>query len=118
VIWAIVVLHFVVPFFLLLMRSVKANSKLVARIAALILVMQLVFMYYQTMPGLSPEAVAGHWMDLSIAVGLGGVWLACFLWQLQRRPQLAPNDYNRDAALHLRHLDEEEAAREEALAYG
>ena len=116
--WAIFALHFVVPFFLLLMRSVKANSKLVAWIAGLILVMQLVFMYYQTMPGMSPDAIVGHWMDLLIAVGLGGVWLACFLWLLQRRPVLAPNDYNRDAALHLRHLDEEEAAREEALAYG
>ncbi len=115
--WAVFALNFVIPFFLLLMRPVKRNSTLVAWIAALILVMQLVFMYYQTMPGLS-GGVAEHWMDPFIIVGIGGIWLACFLWQLQRRPLLAPNDYNRAAALHLRHLDEEEAAREESLVYG
>ena len=116
-IWAIFALNFAIPFFLLLMRSVKRNSVLVARIAALILVMQLAFMYYQTMPGLSGDVVE-HWIDPFIVVGIGGIWLACFLRQLRRRPLLAPNDYNRAAALHLRRLDEEEAAREESFVYG
>ena len=51
VMWAIVVFHLSVPFFLLLMRPVKRNSTAVAWIAGLILFMQLVFMYYQVMPG-------------------------------------------------------------------
>jgi len=118
VMWAIVVLHFAIPFFLLLMRSIKRNSKAVARIAGLILLMQLVFMYYQVMPGLSAEGMGEHWMDFLTPVGIGGIWLACFLWQVQRQPLLAPHDYNRAAALHLRHLDDEEAAREEMPAYG
>ena len=57
-------------------------------------------------------------MDFLAPVGIGGIWLACFLWQLQRQPLLALHDYNRAAALHLRRLDEEEAAREETFAYG
>jgi hypothetical protein len=111
---AIVLLHFVVPFFLLLARPVKRNPRAVARIAALILVMQLAFMYYQVMPSLEADGLAGHWMDFLTPIGVGGVWLAVFLWQLGRHPVLARHDYNRASALYLRRLDEEEAAREEA----
>ncbi len=60
-----------------------------------------------------PTARLRYWMDFLAPLGLGGVWLAYFLWQLQRQPLLPLHDYNREAALHLRHLDEEEAAREE-----
>ncbi len=51
VMWAIFVLNFAVPFFLLLLRSVKRSSNRMAWIAGLILLMQLVFMYYQIVPG-------------------------------------------------------------------
>jgi hypothetical protein len=117
VMWAIFLLHFLIPFMLLLMRSVKRNSTLVAWIAGLVLVMQVVFVYYQTVPGANTEGLGEHWMDFLMPIGLGGIWLANFLWQLGRRPLLAPHDYNRAAALRLRQLDEEEAAREESLAY-
>ena len=118
VIGAIAVFHFAIPFFLLLMRPIKRNSTAVAWIAGLMLFMQLVFMYYQIMPGLGGDGLADYAMGLLAPIGLGGVWLAYFLRQLQRQPLLAPHDYNRAAALHLRHLDEEEAAREEGIAYG
>jgi hypothetical protein len=118
VIIAVAVFHFAIPFFLLLMRPIKRNSKAMGWIAGLILFMQLVFMYYQTIPGLAENEPADYAMAVLVPIGLGGIWLAHFLWQLQRMPLLAPNDYNRAAAMHLRHLDEEEAAREEAIAYG
>jgi hypothetical protein len=117
VMWAIFLLHFVIPFFLLLMRSVKRNSRAVARIAGLILFMQLAFVYYLVMPQPTAETLADHWMDFLTPLGIGGIWLACFLWQLSRQPLLPLNDYNREAALHLRHLDEEAAAREAVLSY-
>lgn len=115
--WAVFSLHFVIPFFLLLMRGIKRNSTTVAWIAGLILFMQLVFMYYQIMPGLSADEIGQHWMDFLTPIGIGGVWLAYFLRQLQRLPLLALNDYNRMAALRLHQLDEDETTREEVLAY-
>ena len=54
-------------------------------------------------------------MALLVPIGIGGIWLARFLWQLERYPLLPLHDYNRAAALRLRHLDAEELAREEAL---
>ena len=54
-------------------------------------------------------------MAFLVPIGIGGIWLAHFLWQLERYPLLPLHDYNRAAALRLRRLDAEEAAREEAL---
>jgi hypothetical protein len=40
-------------------------------------------------------------MDLAALVGVGGVWLATFLWQLQRRPLLPIHDpYLPEVAQH------------------
>ncbi|MCE5268155.1 MAG: hypothetical protein LLG00_09750, partial [Planctomycetaceae bacterium] len=126
VMWAIFVLHFVVPFFLLLMRPVKRNSTTVAWVATLILLMQLVFLCYEVLPGGSrddgtlPAAArlieAG--MVLLIPLALGCLWLARFLQQLVRRPLVPPHDWNRKAALHLRRLEHEERAREEGRVNG
>ena len=58
-------------------------------------------------------------MDFLTPIGLGGLWLAYFLWQLQRAAAAGRSTTpNRAHALHLRHIDEEEAAREEALHHG
>jgi hypothetical protein len=120
-IWTIVIFHFAVPFFLLLVRSVKRNSKAVAWIAGLILLMHLAFIDYQVLPDfpagdLSRPGTMYPWSAaLFVPVGIGGIWLAHFLWQLQRYPLVALHDYNRAAALRLRRLDAEEAAREQAL---
>ena len=111
VMWAIFLLHFALPFFLLLMRSIKRNSKAVGRIAAVILLMQLVFVYYQVIPGSPAAGLRGQWMDVLLPVGIGGIWLAGFFRQLGRYPLLPLYDHNRHAALRLRALDEEETAR-------
>jgi hypothetical protein len=118
VIAAIALFNFAIPFFLLMMRPIKRNSRAVAWIAGLILFMQLLFTYYEILPGLAGDGVAAYLSGLAASVGIGGVWLAHFLWQLQRRPLLPLHDYNCEAALHLRHLDEEEAEREEGIVYG
>jgi len=33
-----------------------------------------------------------HWLDLTLAVGLGGVWLGAFARQLKTRPLLPMGD--------------------------
>lgn len=118
VIGAIAVFHFAIPFFLLLMRPIKRSITALAGISALILFMQLVFMVYEILPTFSTQQLVGYWIAVLTPIGIGGIWLAEFLRQLQKRPLLAPHDYNRAAAMHLRHLDQEEAEREETIVYG
>jgi hypothetical protein len=105
--WAIFVLHFAVPFFLLLMRDIKRSPTALARVAGLLLFMQLVFMYFQIMPvpAFADSSLTEHWMDFVTPLGLGGLWFGYFVWQLRCSPILARHDTNRDEAIHLRQHD-------------
>ncbi len=116
--WALVTLHFAVPFFLLLMRDIKQNPRTLAQVAGLILFMQLVDCDYRVLPAFAGTTIAEHWMDFLMPLGLGGIWLAFFLWQFQRNTPLPRHDHNAHELLRLRRSDEEEAAREEALHHG
>jgi hypothetical protein len=115
---ALFIAHFAIPFLLLLSRVVKETPWAVGWVAALVCFMQLVFDYYQIMPSFTGTTIADHWMDFLTPFGIGGVWLAYFLWQLGRWRLLPRPDEDHDQALHLRHIDEEEQAREEVLAHG
>jgi hypothetical protein len=115
--WAIFVLQFAVPFVLLLFRAVKQRVGALAAVAGLIIVMQVVHRYFQVVPAYPATASIGeHWMEFLMPIGIGGVWLAAFLWFLGRMPILPPHDRNGESARQLRHLDEHEAARGEELS--
>lgn len=83
----LVVLHFFVPFALLLFQPTKRNLGPLARLAAGLLFLRLVDALWAVAPS-SPTEHAGrvYWTDLVAPVGVGGVWLAGFLWVLKRRP--------------------------------
>ena len=83
-----VVFHFLVPFLLLLSRRNKRNVQFLAMIAATILVMRLVDIFWFTVPAFRPGELGLHWMDIAATAGIGGIWLGGFLGQLQRRPAL------------------------------
>ena len=96
---ALVVLHFALPFLLLLPESANRNPRLLASVAALVVAMRLVDVFWLVRPvftqaGHSPATAhfQVHWLDLAAAVGIGGLWLAVFLWQLDERPLLPVND--------------------------
>jgi hypothetical protein len=122
--YALAVFQFSVPFFLLLMRDVKRDAPTLAGVAALVLFMQLVCDYYLVMPlGANthpprPDTVSlgQHWMDFLTPLGLGGLWLAYFLWELPRRPLLPRHDDNEKSALHYRRLDVEQGQERELEA--
>jgi hypothetical protein len=116
--WALFLLHFAVPFFCLLMRDIKRDARSLARVAGLILFMHLVFLYYQVMPAFPGSTIAQHWMDFLTPLGVGGLWLASYLWQLARRPILPLHDSNQAEAVRLRQLDLEATARTEAIGRG
>src|SRR5262249_21367103 len=102
----------------LLSRDVKRSPRALGWPAGLILVMQLVYLYYQVLPAFPATSLADYWMSLIAPLGVGGLWLANFLGNLKAAPLLAPHDANREAALHYERLDREEAGREREVQRG
>ncbi|MGA2195578.1 MAG: hypothetical protein ABSH40_09935 [Bryobacteraceae bacterium] len=88
---ALVIGHFALPFSLLLSRDLKRNFKLLASIAVFILCMRLVDLYWLVAPDFRKESFGLSWMDFTAPMGLIGIWLAYFLYQLEKRPLLPLN---------------------------
>lgn len=88
----LVVTHFLVPFVLLLSRKTKRSRTTLAGVAAFILAMRLFDYLWLTEPAFHQGSFALHWLDLAAPVGIGGLWLALFLWLLSSRPLVAAND--------------------------
>ncbi len=48
--------------------------------------MRLIDTYWMILPAF--ESTPVHWLDATLMIGIGGVWLGVFLWQLQKMPLL------------------------------
>ena len=72
---AVVLLRFVLPFFLLLGRSAKMDGKRLAQVSVLILVGQVVDLYWLIMPSQNPEGPAFGWQELAPTAMFTGVLL-------------------------------------------
>lgn len=96
--FGLVMLHFAVPFLLLLSSDLKRRPRTLARVALLILVMRLVYEFWTIAPEVEERAVPHftpfhiHFLDFLLPIGIGGIWLAVFLWQLRGRPILPVHD--------------------------
>jgi hypothetical protein len=88
----LVLLHFAVPFFLLLFRRVKTRGSWIAGIALGLLALRLVDDFWRIIPAFEPEGLALRWPYLTAPLGIGGLWLAVFARALRRRPLLPLND--------------------------
>lgn len=88
--YIIIVLHFALPFVLLLSTDLKRDARRLVVVAVFILLMRLADMFWQAGPSLGMES--WHWMDVALPVGLGGLWLAFFFTHLKRRPLIPRNE--------------------------
>ena len=96
---ALILFHFLVPFFLLLSRELKRSGPALARVALLVLFMRAVDLFWLIAPEFSPRQISLHWMDVAGLFAMGGFWIALFASQLQRRPLLPVADPHFSEAL-------------------
>jgi hypothetical protein len=95
---ALIAFHFAVPFVLLLSRRVKREAALIAKVAIWILVVRVVDLFWW----IAPEFHAGlsvSWLDITLPLAIGAIWLGCFVWQLRGRALLPVHDPEFDQAL-------------------
>lgn len=81
-------MQFVLPFFLLLSRGLKSNPRTLILIAGIIVVSQVVNMFWLVVPAFYRSHLTVHWMDPVALIAVGGLWIAAFLWRLGDRPLL------------------------------
>jgi len=92
VIAAIALFHFFLPFFLMLFRGIKRSVIPIATLSGVLLLIHVVDTYWLVMPSLHQHGVSVSWMDFTAPIGVGGLWLAYFLWRLAAAPLLPVND--------------------------
>jgi hypothetical protein len=89
---SLALLHFAVPFFLLLHRRIKRDASLVPFIAVLLLVMRFVDLYWQVQPAYHKSGAVPHWLDFATPIALVGLWLAFFVNRLKSQPLTSPRE--------------------------
>lgn len=75
--------HFVLPFAALLSRDLKLRPRALGAVAAWLLLMHYLDLYWVVMPVASPGAVTAHWTQLTAFVGVGGVAAAFVIRRLR-----------------------------------
>ena len=80
---ALILFHFFLPFFMLLMRAIKDRPGTIAIVTVIILVMRFVDIYWLVAPALYGEHFHFPWITIFAFLGIGGVWLWFFIQQLK-----------------------------------
>jgi hypothetical protein len=88
----LIILHFAVPFFLLLSRDIKRVPGALSWVAGLLVALTLVDVFWLIVPAFEAAAPRVHWTNVTLVAGLGGLWLWAFFGQLQARPLLPMAD--------------------------
>ncbi len=88
----VIVFHFCVPFLLLLQREVKRRANWLLGVCIGLLVVRVLDVFWIVVPSFREKGIPVHWQDAAAIVGIGGLWVAAFFWQLKTRPVLPVND--------------------------
>jgi hypothetical protein len=87
---ALFVLHFLVPFWMLLSRNAKRRPWFIATGAVLILGLHVVDIYWVVLPLVGN--FAPHWLDLTCLVGVGCTYAAAVLFAIHGHPLVPVGD--------------------------
>jgi hypothetical protein len=87
---------FLAPFVLLLQRGVKKRGNVMLWMSVAILAMQALDIYWWIAPAGAEPFPQLHWLNILTSlialIGIGGVWIAAFLWLLNKAPLMPAGD--------------------------
>lgn len=79
----LIVFHFFLPFFMLLMRPIKDNPRTIAVVTSILIAMRYVEIYWLSAPALYGVRFHFSWMSIAALVGIGGIWFWFLVQQLK-----------------------------------
>lgn len=80
----VAVIAFAIPFLLLLSRPRKRDPRRLRAVSLVVLISQLIAMFWQVAPSLRKDGFAVYGVDLLLMVAVGAVWCSIFLLVLRR----------------------------------
>src|SRR5712675_880782 len=83
----VLLLHFFLPFLVLLSHDVKRNKAVLPKIAMWLIAMRFLDIFWLTRPEFTSRALPTLW-DIATILALGGIWLWFFAVQLKQQPML------------------------------
>ncbi len=89
---ALLVAHFIIPFWVLLPRGAKRAVPVMSVMAVWFLVMNWFDFHWIAMPVLHPEHAGFHWLDFACWIGLFGLFVGLVLFRLGRHSLVPQND--------------------------
>jgi len=84
--------HFFGPFFLLLFRQTKRNPRMLMTMAAVIFLTHIIDVWWIIAPSLYQTGFYVSWLAPAALMGIGGIWFAVLLKQLNTAPLVPLND--------------------------
>jgi hypothetical protein len=100
---AVIIGHFVVPFFWLISRNMKRNVGRLQVGAAILLVFHVVDIYWFVMPNyaLGSNEFTFHWIDAACLLAVGGVYGALVFFRMGKQALVPVGDPRLERSLHF-----------------
>jgi hypothetical protein len=93
----LVAFNFALPFLVLLSRRTKRRARRLATVAAALIGLRLVDLYWLVQPAFHPGHLTVHWLDVVTVAAIGGLWVATFLTALGGPPLVPLRDPSLEA---------------------
>ncbi len=104
---ALLIFNFFTPFFILLQRRVKRRVERLGALGVFLIIVTLVDVFWQIVPSF-PNARSGvkvSLIDVFLVIGIGGIWVAGYMAQLNKMPLLPLHDPRFEGVLEHSHGD-------------
>lgn len=88
----LIAVHFVLPFVLLLSRTLKRSVPWLTAVALLVFLARSIDLVWLIVPAFYPEGVHVHWLDLALWLAIGGGWVMFFTRQWAGKAALPIHD--------------------------
>ena len=93
--------HFCIPFAALMTRAAKRNLNWLVMVSGWLLIMHWIDIYWMAMPTYSPSGIHLSWMDLSLFVGMSGIFLGIFWKHLVSGSSVPLNDASLEKSIRF-----------------